>query len=396
MNILIIHNYYKIRGGEDTVFENEVNTLKKSSSVNVVSFCVNNRETEGGFFHKLVYLYRILSGNRSLRNEILEIIKDNNIDIVHIHNVFPLITPFIYRSLKKYTKVKIVQTIHNFRFVCPSGLLFHNGKICRVCLKEQNFRKCVSSGCYRGSKLFSALYSFLIKKNQKSLRNDIDCYLALNNFVASILAEAGFPKDKIKVRGNCLPDIKNNERAEGEFYLFIGRVSQEKGLENALKAFAKLPECEFVIAGTGEQESYLKEKYAAYKNIKFVGFADEAAKHKLFLHAKAVIVPSIWYENFPMVIVEAFRYGIPVISNAWGSINGIVVDNVNGLLSGKESDTDEERAENIAESVRLFENDKSLIKRLGDNARQTFLEKMESEKSIADLINIYEELENDS
>lgn len=396
MNILVIHNYYKIRGGEDIVFENEVNALKEKHSVNVVSFCVSNKETDGGFFKKIAYLFRIISGNSRLRNEILKIIKDNSIDIVHIHNVFPLITPFIYRSLKKHTTVKIVQTIHNFRFVCPSGLLFHNGKICCACLKKKNFKECVLSGCYRESKLFSALYSFLIKKNCKSLRNDIDCYLALNDFAASILAEAGFSRDKIKVRGNNLPDVKNNVRNEGEYYLFIGRISPEKGLENAIKAFVKLPECEFVIAGTGESEVILKEKYAAYKNIKFVGFADESVKEKLFLNAKAVIVPSIWYENFPMVIVEAFRCGIPVISNAWGAINGIVTDNVNGLLLGKEDDTDEKRAENIAKSVRLFESDKSLRKRLGDNARQTFLEKMESGKSIADLVNIYEELKNGS
>lgn len=396
MNILIIHNYYKIRGGEDIVFENEVDALKKSSSVKVVSFCVNNRETEGGFFHKLAYLYKILSGNRKLKNEIVKIIKDNNIGIVHIHNVFPLITPFIYRSLKKHTKVKIVQTIHNFRFVCPSGLLFRDGKICRVCLENKNFRECVLSGCYRKSKLFSALYSFLIEKSRKSLRSDIDCYLALTDFTASILAEAGFPKYKIKVRGNCLPDIKNTVRGEGEYYLFIGRISPEKGVENAVKAFAALPECKLVIAGTGELESRLKEKYAAYENILFFGFADDAAKERLLSHAKAVIVPSIWYENFPMVIIEAFRHGIPVISNNWGAVKGIVSDNVNGLLFGKENDTDEKRAENIAESVRLFESDVSLRNRLGDNARQTFLNKMESGKSIAGLIRIYEELENDS
>lgn len=396
MNILIIHNYYKIRGGEDVVFENEVNALKKSPSVTVISFCVNNQETEGGFFHKLAYLYKILSGNRKLRNEIVKIIKGNNIDVVHIHNVFPLITPFIYRSLKKYTKVKIVQTIHNFRFVCPSGMLFRDGRICRVCLKSKNFKKCISSNCYRNSKLFSALYSFLIKKNQKSLRSDIDCYLALNNFTASILMEAGFPEDKIKVRGNCLPDIKNYARGDGEYYLFIGRISPEKGLENAIKAFVTLPECKLVIAGTGELERILKEKYAAYENVKFFGFADDVAKEKLFLHAKAVIVPSIWYENFPMVIIEAFRYGIPVISNNWGAIKGVVTDTVDGLLSGEENDTDEKRVERIAESVRLFESDKSLRNRLGDNARRTFLEKMELGKSIADLIHMYEELENDS
>lgn len=396
MNILVIHNYYKIRGGEDIVFENEVNALKKKSSVNVFSFCVNNKETEGGFFKKVAYLFKIISGNRKLRNNILKIIKDNSIDIVHIHNVFPLITPFIYRSLKKRTNVKIVQTIHNFRFVCPSGLLFYKGKICTACLKNKNFKKCVALGCYRDSKVFSALYSFLIGKTGKSLRNDIDCYLALNDFAASVLAKSGFPQDKIKVRGNCLPDVKNNVRGEGEYYLFIGRISSEKGLENALNAFVKLPECELVIAGTGELEAELKEKYAAYENIKFIGFADEAAKEKLFRNAKAVIVPSIWYENFPMVIIEAFRHGIPVISNAWGAINGIVTDKVNGLLSGKEDDSYEMRAENIAESVRLFESDKSLRARLGDNARRTFSEKMEAGKSIDDLIHIYEELKNDS
>lgn len=392
MNILIIHNYYKNRGGEDIVFENETKALEKQSFVNVFSFSVNNQETEGGILHKLKFLCKILSGNREIRNEILKIIKDKNIDIVHVHNVFPLITPFIYRFLKKQTGVKIVQTIHNFRFVCPSGLLFHNGKICKSCLEKGNFKPCISSKCYRDSRLFSMLYSYLIKKCSKSLRTNIDCYLALNNFAASVLINAGFPKNKIKVRGNSLPDVDKTERADGQHYLFIGRISQEKGLENAIKAFVELPKCDFVIAGTGPLCEELQEKYKDYRNIKFVGFTDGETKQKLFMHAKAVIIPSIWYENFPMVVIEAFRCGIPVISNAWGAIDGIATNNVNALLAGTESDTEQERIENIINAVKTFENDETFRMRLADNARKTFLEEMETEKSIANLINIYKEL----
>ena len=392
MNILIIHNYYKNRGGEDIVFENETKALEKQSSVNVFSFSVNNQETEGGILHKLKFLCKILSGNREIRNEILKIIKDKNIDIVHFHNVFPLITPFVYRFLKKHSNVKIVQTIHNFRFVCPSGLFFHNGKICKSCLVTRNFKPCISTKCYRDSRLFSVLYSYLIKKTAISVRNDIDLCLTLNEFAKSILVQAGFKDDKIKVRGNSLPDIHECKRLEGKHYLFIGRISQEKGLENAIKAFVKLPECDFMIAGTGPLYEELQEKYKDNENIKFAGFTDGETKQKLFMHAKAVIIPSIWYENFPMVVIEAFRYGIPVISNAWGAIDGIATNNVNALLAGTESDTEQERIENIINAVKTFENDEAFRIRLADNARKTFLEEMETEKSIANLINIYKEL----
>ena len=392
MNILIVHNYYKIRGGEDVVFENEVEALKKKSSVNVFTYSVNNQETDGGFFHKIIFLGKILSGNRRVSNEILKIIKDKKIDIVHFHNVFPLITPFVYRFLKKHSNVKIVQTIHNFRFVCPSGLLFHKGKICKSCLMTGNFKPCISTKCYRDSRLFSVLYSYLIKKTAISVRNDIDLCLTLNDFAKSILVQAGFKDDKIKVRGNSLPDIHICKRLEGKHYLFIGRISKEKGLENAIKAFVKLPECDFMVAGTGPLYEELQEKYKDYQNIKFAGFTDGETKRDLFLNAKAVIIPSIWYENFPMVVIEAFRYGIPVISNAWGAIVGIATHNQNALLSGTENDTDDERTENILQSVKKFEADKILRDKLGNNARQTFLEKMEAEKSIAKLINIYKEL----
>lgn len=392
MNVLIVHNYYKIRGGEDVVFENEAEALKKKSSVNVFTYSVNNQETDGGFFHKIIFLGKILSGNRRVSNEILKIIKNKKIDIVHFHNVFPLITPFVYRFLKKHSNVKIVQTIHNFRFVCPSGLLFHNGKICKSCLEKGNFKPCISSKCYRDSRLFSMLYSYLIKKTANSVRNDIDLCLTLNEFTKSILVQAGFKDDKIKVRGNSLPDIHECKRLEGKHYLFIGRISQEKGLENAIKAFVKLPECDFMIAGTGPLYEELQEKYKDNENIKFVGFTDGETKRDLFLNAKAVIIPSVLYENFPMVMIEAFRCGIPVISNAWGAIVGIATHNQNALLSGTENDTDDERTENILQSVKKFEVDKMLRDKLGNNARQTFLEKMEAEKSIEDLINIYKEL----
>lgn len=392
MNILIVHNYYKIRGGEDVVFENEVEALKKKSSVNVFTYSVNNQETDGGFFHKVIFLGKILSGNRRVSNEILKIIKNKKIDIVHFHNVFPLITPFVYRFLKKHSNVKIVQTIHNFRFVCPSGLFFHNGKICKSCLVTRNFKPCISTKCYRDSRLFSILYSYLIKKTAISVRNDIDLCLTLNEFAKSILVQAGFKDDKIKVRGNSLPDIQECKRLEGKHYLFIGRISQEKGLENAIKAFVKLPECDFMVAGTGPLYEELQEKYKDYQNIKFAGFTDGETKRDLFLNAKAVIIPSVLYENFPMVMIEAFRCGIPVISNAWGAIVGIATHNQNALLSGTENDTDDERTENILQSVKKFEADKMLRDKLGNNARQTFLEKMEAEKSIEDLINIYKEL----
>jgi glycosyltransferase involved in cell wall biosynthesis len=147
-----------------------------------------------------------------------------------------------------------------------------------------------------------------------------------------------------------------------------------------------------MIAGTGPLYEELQEKYKDYQNIKFAGFTDGETKRDLFLNAKAVIIPSIWYENFPMVVIEAFRYGIPVISNAWGAIVGIATHNQNALLSGTENDTDDERTENILQSVKKFEADKMLRDKLGNNARQTFLEKMEAEKSIEDLINIYKEL----
>ena len=392
MNVLIVHNYYKIRGGEDVVFENEVEALKKKSSANVFTYSVNNQETDGGFLHKIIFLGKILSGNRRVSNEILKIIKNKKIDIVHFHNVFPLITPFVYRFLKKPSNVKIVQTIHNFRFVCPSGLLFHNGKICKSCLMTGNFKPCISSKCYRDSKLFSVLYSYLIKKTAISVRNDIYLCLTLNEFAKSILVQAGFKDDKIKVRGNSLPDIEIKKPFEPSHYLFVGRLSEEKGVEIAIKAFVSLPECDFVIAGTGPLYNELKEKYKNYQNIKFAGFCDGEKKEDLFYRTKALIVPSIWYENFPMVTIEAFRYGIPVIGNAWGAIGGIATDNVNALLTGTENDTEQERVENIVNAVKTLENDKTLRERLANNARRTFLEEMEAEKSIAKLINIYKEL----
>lgn len=389
MNILVVHNYYQKRGGEDAVFETDAASLENVPGIALFRYSIHNNEIAAkGILAKIRDLVRILFGNRKVAREIVELIFRHEIQIVHIHNVFPLITPAIYRTLKKKTKVKIIQTVHNYRFICPSGLLFQKGKICEKCLGG-HFFSCVKDRCYKNSFLFSVLYAYLVCRYRSSFRKDIDCYIVLNDFVRKILKREGFDKKKMVLKGNALEDRNyEKESVQKEYYLYLGRVSQEKGVPFLLEVFSSLPDLRLVVAGTGPDLEQLKLRYQA-PNIIFNGFVEGKEKEKLFRKAKAVIVPSVWYENYPIVIVEAFMYGIPVLGTDLGGLSSLIADHRNGLLFAFSSDP-EEFCGNIREAIFRFESGEKT--QWEQEARKTFSNTMEIQRSREKLIQIYKGL----
>lgn len=379
MTVLIIHNYYIHRGGEDAVFEQEYENLKKSG-FSVYKYSVSNNETKtGGLFSKLSIFFKILN-NTKIFNEIKKIIIEKNVTTVHIHNVFPLISPSIYKKIKKLN-VKIVQTIHNYRFVCPNGQMFRNNKICYDC-KNNHFFSCVRNKCFKNSYLFSLLYYYLIKRYFNDFKNCIDSYIVLNGFVENILINAGFDKNKFVLKGNSLNDTGFERKDPGNYFLYIGRLTEEKGIFFLLDFLSENKDFNFKIAGTSENFDFIKEKYTDCNNIEFVGFADDSLKKQLLQKANALVIPSIWNENYPVTIPESFREGIPVIASNSGGLPYIITDDYDGLIFRTED------AASLKEClVRL--SDKALRNKLGDNARKAFIDKMEQKSDMMRLINIY-------
>lgn len=383
MNILLIHNYYQIRGGEDAVFEDEKRALKEAGH-SVVEYTRHNSELKGTVFKKLFFFSQILFGFK-VRRDLKKLLKKHPVDVAHVHNVFPLITPGVYGFLKKHT-IKVVQTIHNYRFICPNGLMYNakTGRICEDCLEGSPYL-CYKRRCYKESALFSWLYSYLIKKYRKSFKINIDRLIALTDFTRRMFIKAGYDPEKIVVKPNGMNDAGTKRRESRGYFLYLGRVSAEKGMEFLLDSFAAQPDYKLVVAGTGPLLEDVKSRYSTAANIEFTGFAAGEKKTGLFLHAQALIVPSIWYENYPISIVESFMYGIPVIGSQVGGIPFIIEHEGNGLLFEMN-----DRPGLIKQLEKASRPD--VREQLGEKARSYFLANMVFSRTITRLEKIYQDV----
>jgi len=383
MNILVVHNYYKIRGGEDAVFENESAELEKRGH-KVIKYIRRNAEIDKfNFIQKLLFFPRSIYNFKTVR-DLKKILKNEQIDVAQIHNVFPLISPSIYRYLKK-KGIKTVQTIHNYRFLCPNGLFFRNGEVCELC-RGGYFSNAVKYKCYKDSKIFSLLYSAIIKLNYKTFRRFIDGYIALTDFTKIKLIDSGFDEDKIYIKANGMVDKCPAVLENKNYFLYVGRLSKEKGIDFLLKSFSNMKDKNLIIAGDYSKSTEYYEKYKDRPNINFFGFADEAQKQTLINESLAVIVPSICYDNYPIALVEAFRAGITVVGSSIGGIPFIIKDEENGLIFQPNN------FKQFKEKIERVWNDNDYRNKLNAGARKTFLEKMEFSKNITILEDIYKDI----
>jgi len=312
MNILLIHNFYRIPGGEDTVFKNEAELLRRHGQ-NVITYTKDNADMEPrDLLSKAVFSELSFRGVRNL-------IRANDIDIVHVHNERFLISPSVFLAAKE-EKVPVVRTLHNFRMLCINAMLYRDGRICRECLKDGKTVKlpALLHGCYHGNRLHT-LMNLRINSyaESKGLYKGVK-YIALTDFNKEIFTSAGFDPADIYVKPNFSFgfEVKEGESEDKRRdFLYLGRLDPLKGIEDILSGWKKLPES-FVlnVAGGGDEEyeKKLREDYEAY-NIRFLGRVENEEALRLLESSKALIFASKWYEGFPMTIIESFSRKTPVI-----------------------------------------------------------------------------------
>lgn len=341
--VLIIHNFYQIPGGEDTVVANEKKLLEDHEH-EVVLYSRNNSELKLMSSIKKLLLPITTVFNPRTYIEVKKIIKEQHINIVHVHNTLNLISPAVYYAAFS-CKVPVVQTIHNFRLLCPGATFYRDGHICEDCV-EQGLICAVKHSCYRDSTL-QTLACVISTKLHRMLGTYRKLnYICLTEFNKEKLLQLNrldqkkqlIDPSRVYIKPNFTFDIEpdtipSNIFSGGgvtdEYFLFVGRIEKIKGLDILLKAFALMPKQHLVIAGTGTQ---LKEyKAVATRNVQFVGLLDKRTLATVTAHAKAVIVPSQWYETFGMVIVEAYAAHKPVIVGDIGNIASLVDEYYTGL-----------------------------------------------------------------
>lgn len=332
--VLIVHNIYKIKGGEDSAVRQQQELLEKHGHP-VFMYTRDNDETDTyGPLRKATFFLTSFFSLRTYR-EIRAIVRRFKPDVAHVHNVFPLITPAVYWALKR-EGVPVIQIVHNFRFMCANGLFFRDGHPCELCKTGRTWNG-VRYRCYRDSIPLSALYSGILALS-RLMRTwwKIDCFIALNPFTARKLVEGKITEpERIRVLGNFAPAAHRQPGSfeqRAPYVVFIGRLSVEKGVDVLIDAAARVPELGVKIIGDGPLEEELRARAASLPNVEFLGRVEGEQKFALLREARAVIFPSLCYENFSLVLLEALSVGTPIIASRLGGLPTILNEGKDSLL----------------------------------------------------------------
>ena len=339
MKVLLVHSAYQQFGGEDSVVRAETELLK-SHGDEVHLYGRHNDEIKqfnvvqkALFFPQSIYSWKT-SG------ELADTVKQFKPDVAFIHNVYPLISPSAYHTLHAMG-VPTVQVLHNFRPFCPNGFYYTQGQICEAC-RDGNYLNAVRKRCYKDSYTFSGLYALTLGLNRlEGMVDKISGFICLTEFFRIKMREAGVPEKKLFVRPNFVdaPAIPTDQKTADSYALFVGRLSPEKGCWTLIRAFEQLPQVQLKIVGTGplEQEfrDYIRDK--GVRNIELLGFKSGTEKWEILRNSFCLVLPSEWYENFPVTALEGFMACKPVVASRMGGLPYIVEEGKSGLLfeSGK-------------------------------------------------------------
>ncbi len=327
--VLIVHNYYQIPGGEDAVVANEKKLLEAHGH-EVILYTRDNKEiNEKTKFQKLFLPFSTIYNPRTSK-DIKRIIRERKVDIVHVHNTLNLISPAIYYAARK-CGIPVVQTIHNFRLLCPGATFYRDGKICEDCLNK-GLGCAVKHGCYRGSKaqtlicvISTALHRFT------KIYGKIN-YITLTEFNKNKLLQLKqINEDKVFVKPNFVEAQDLNEKRDG--FIFAGRLDELKGVRILIEAWKLMgvDAPHLTIYGIGPLEEWCATQIKENNlNAEMNGFAPNELVKEFISKSQALILPTLWYEGFPMSIVEAYSVGTPVICSDIGNAGSVVEEGVSG------------------------------------------------------------------
>jgi Glycosyltransferase len=318
--ILMVHNFYQIGGGEHTVFENEKKLLRENGHY-LVGYTRDNTELNESRIKKILLPFTAVFSFKTYR-EIKKIIRKEKIDIVHCHNTFPLISPAVYYAAWN-CGVPVVQTIHNFRFLCPNGVFFSAGKVCEDCL-HKGLHCGIKKGCYRNSRIQT-----IVVANMLTVHRLLGTYKKLRYIFLTDFNRKKFHKllgSKVKhefIKPNfeyiTTPDV--NKTNDGSF-VFIGRLDKNKGIDFLIDSWDI--QKELYIFGNGELEEYVRSQCEKNEKLHYMGFQPQEKIWDYLSKATAMLFPTDLYEGFPMTIIESFALGTPVICSDIGNGADIV------------------------------------------------------------------------
>lgn len=391
MKIVVAHNMHRAgsSSGDDLVFAKETDLLTKHGHT-IIRYSINNDLFDKAhILKKAIYTLGMFF---SIKNylEMNKLLKNEKPDIMHVHTLFPLLSPSVLIAAKM-NQVPVVATLHDTRLACPSATSLREGKICSLCT-DGKYLRMIKYNCFKKSKVMSTIVSlvFTLHRALNIYDKYINKYICLNDNQIQLIKESGYCEKKIVKKYNFLEAFKStlNSKAilnglPGRYVVFYGRIGEEKGIKELIKIWNKIDDIPLVIMGSGPLEEELKAWSSDRSNIYYLGFTQHEECLCIVQHAEFVVFPSIWYEGCSMVVVETESLGKPIVATNLGFANEAIVNGYNGY---KIELGDIYGFVNV---IRELWQNKELIISMGSNAKADYLNKYLPEDNYEQLVNIY-------
>lgn len=377
MKILVAHNAYQHRGGEDAVVDAELTLLRRHGH-DVELYRLHN-DALNNMPRATAAITTVWS--QPAARDVEDACMRFHPDVIHVHNTFPLISPSLYWAANRLG-VPVVQTLHNFRLLCPQAIFLREGRICEDCIGKLPWRA-VTRKCYRSSALQSAVITGMLATHRLigTYRERVTRYIALNKFARAKYIEGGLPAALFRIKPNFVPSSCEPDWSGRSGGMYVGRLSSEKGLDVLAGAVRSMPDAEIDVIGSGPLETLAKEAFGD----RYLGFRPLDDIMARMGRARFLVLPSICYENSPRTIVEAFSCGLPVIASRLGALPDIVRDGVTGLLFNPGDPID------LASKIAWANAHPEQMKRMGQAARAEYEAEYTPERNYEILMDIYQD-----
>jgi glycosyltransferase involved in cell wall biosynthesis len=382
MRILFLHNRYIYRGGEDESREQEISMLR-SRGEEVIEYVLDNAEIRS---ENLITVGLQSIWNPKEFDNVKQLIRSKRPDIMKVDNFFPRLSPSIFRAAKEMG-IPTALSVRNYRLVCPSANLFRDGHVCTTCVGSKVALAAIHHRCYRKSYLQSAaVVASNVYAHLRGVWGDsVDRFIAVSSFVKQQLVAGGFPEDRIIVKPNFISDTGVGD-GSGGYGLYVGRLTDEKGVRSLLKAWKNVPQpVRLKLIGDGPLESIVREASEADSRIEYLGRKSLSEVCEYLGNAAFLIFPSEWYEPFGRTIVEAYSKGTPVIAAATPPMQAMVEDGATGLLY-RPGDS-----EQLASVVNSLMSDQDRLRSLRIQARARYLALYTEEQNYQQLMAAFQQ-----
>lgn len=379
--ILLVHSSYRQSGGEDAVFEAETQLLSQRGC----DTRVYRRSNDSLLNSPLPMLAAKAIWNGGEARSLREAMREFRPDIVHVHNTFPLLSPAVLHVAKS-EGAATVQTLHNFRPMCPAGTFHRDGRVCEDCKGMSVPWPAVVHGCYRGSRSASAAAAAMLTSHRLlgTYGGAVDLFVAPTEFVRRKYVEGGFDGDKIVVKPHFVISDPGESTGDGGYALFVGRLTEEKGVRTLMDAWAGLAdELPLRIVGDGPLRDYVESIAKSSRGISVLGARDSDDVAEQMRRASLLVFPSEWFESFGLVIIEAFAASLPVVASDMGAARELVADGESGVLFRAGDPT------SLRSTIQRLVSDPPRLARMRRAARDAYLKKYTADVNFGALMAIY-------